>query len=130
MTQQEFTKRTKVEVNTNEFEAIHVVYMASDLDKDEFCKVWCKMNKSRVEKARADRMLLARTYAYQDALYKFYVKNNTLESYTTPISYSKITEFEIRALSFAGIVVADEYGTVKFMSQVCYEIGEYLGLYK
>lgn len=52
MTQQEFTNRTLVEVSAEEFNAIHVVYMASDLDKDEFCKVWCKMNRTRVQAAK------------------------------------------------------------------------------
>ena len=45
MTQKEFTNLTKVEVERAEFEAIHTVYIMSDLDKDEFCKVWKKMNK-------------------------------------------------------------------------------------
>ena len=52
MTQREFTMRTLVEVSAEEFNAIHVVYLASDLDKDEFCKVWCKMNASRVTYAK------------------------------------------------------------------------------
>lgn len=48
MTYQEFLQRTGVAVDGNEFEAIHVVYVASDFDKDEFCKAWRAMNKSRV----------------------------------------------------------------------------------
>ena len=55
MTQQEFTNRTNVEVSYNEFNAIHEVYMSSDLDKDEFCKMWVKMNKTRVAKAQAEQ---------------------------------------------------------------------------
>ena len=54
MTQQEFTTRTKVEVTTEEFEAINVVYMNCDLNKDDFCAMWRKMNKSRVEQAKAE----------------------------------------------------------------------------
>lgn len=49
MTQVEFTERTQVNVSSQEFNAINEVYMASDLDKDEFCKVWKKMNASRVK---------------------------------------------------------------------------------
>lgn len=52
MTYTEFVNRTKVDVKGYEFDAIHTVYMASDLDKDEFCKMWCKMNASRVERAK------------------------------------------------------------------------------
>lgn len=51
MTQQEFTQRTNIEVSYNEFEAINEVYMNSEVDKDEFCKMWVKMNKTRVANA-------------------------------------------------------------------------------
>lgn len=54
MTQREFTERTGVEVSVNEYAAIEMVYMASDVDKDEFCRMWVKMNKSRVERAKAE----------------------------------------------------------------------------
>ena len=49
MTQVEFTNRTQVEVSAKEYAAIEEVYMNSDLDKDAFCKMWVKMNKSRLE---------------------------------------------------------------------------------
>lgn len=52
MTQREFTERTLVEVSAEEFNAINIVYMNSILDKDEFCKVWRKMNANRVERAK------------------------------------------------------------------------------
>ena len=42
MTQQEFTSRTLVEVSNEEFWAINQVYNNSDLDKDEFCKMWAR----------------------------------------------------------------------------------------
>lgn len=48
MTQKEFEIRA-MEVTSKEFESINVVYMNSDLDKDEFCKMWCKMNHKRVK---------------------------------------------------------------------------------
>lgn len=55
MTRTEFEDRTLVtNVSNYEFDAIHAVYMASDLDKDEFCKMWCKMNASRVARAKAE----------------------------------------------------------------------------
>ena len=52
MTKQEFENRTLVNVSFEEYEHIESVYMSSDLEKDEFCKMWCKMNKSRVNKAK------------------------------------------------------------------------------
>ena len=54
MLQSEFTERTKVQVSSEEFEAINEVYMHCDLDKDSFCSLWCKMNRSRVEAAKAE----------------------------------------------------------------------------
>lgn len=53
MTKQEFTQRVKVEVSDIEYNAIEMVYMHSDVDKDEFCKMWCKMNANRVKNAKA-----------------------------------------------------------------------------
>lgn len=53
MTQQEFENRVNMQVSSTEFDAINVVYMNSDLDKDEFCKMWSKMNESRISKAIA-----------------------------------------------------------------------------
>lgn len=49
----EFTDRTHVAVSTEEYAHIEAVYMASDLDKDEFCAMWRKMNRSRVNAAIA-----------------------------------------------------------------------------
>ena len=45
MTQQEFETLTGLTVNTNEYTYIERVYMASNLQKDEFCKEW-KKNRS------------------------------------------------------------------------------------
>lgn len=52
MTIQEFQSRTQVSVDVSEFESITTVYMQSDVDKDTFCKMWCKMNETRVMAAK------------------------------------------------------------------------------
>ncbi len=52
MTQQEFTQRVGMQVNADEYRAIEQVYMASDVDKDEFCKLWVRMNAQRVNAAK------------------------------------------------------------------------------
>lgn len=52
MTKQEFTDRTLVDVSESEYEAIETVYMNSDLEKNDFCRLWCKMNASRVKAAK------------------------------------------------------------------------------
>lgn len=52
MTIQEFQSRTQVSVDVSEFESITTVYMQSDVDKNTFCKMWCKMNATRVMAAK------------------------------------------------------------------------------
>ena len=129
MTQQEFTQRVNVEVSNSEFEAINEVYMNSDLDKDEFCKMWVKMNKTRVQNAKVERMIKAKDEAYRDALHKFYTKNNDVNEFMTPICYVKISIYEVQAMSYAGIKVANEDGRAKYLSDIRYEIGKFLRMY-
>jgi hypothetical protein len=129
MTQQEFTQRTNVQVSNTEFDAIHEVYMNSDLDKDEFCKMWVKMNKTRVENAKVERMMKQKEEAYRDALHKFYTKTNDSNEFQTPICYVKISAYEVQAMSHAGINVANEGGRIKLLSDIRYEIGKYLRMY-
>ena len=129
MTQQEFTQRVNVEVSNKEFEAIHEVYMNSDLDKDEFCKMWVKMNKTRVQNAKVERMIKAKDEAYRDALHKFYTKNDDVNEFMTPICYVKISTYEVQAMSYAGIKVANEDGRAKYLSDIRYEIGKFLRMY-
>ena len=129
MTQQEFTQRVNVEVSNKEFEAINEVYMNSDLDKDEFCKMWVKMNKTRVQNAKVERMIKAKDEAYRDALHKFYTKNDDVNEFMTPICYVKISTYEVQAMSYAGIKVANEDGRAKYLSDIRYEIGKFLIMY-
>ena len=129
MTQQEFTQRVNVEVSNSEFEAINVVYMNSELDKDEFCKMWVKMNKTRVQNAKVERMIKAKDEAYRDALHKFYTKNDDVNEFMTPICYVKISTYEVQAMSYAGIKVANEDGRAKYLSDIRYEIGKFLRMY-
>ena len=129
MTKQEFTQRTKVEVSNNEFEMINEFYMNCECDKDEFCKMWCKMNPNRVKEAKVERMMKAKDEAYRDALHKFYTKNNDVNEFMTPICYVKISTYEVQAMSYAGIKVANEDGHAKYLSNIRYEIGKYLGMF-
>ena len=129
MTHQEFFQRTGVEVSAIEYEAIESVYNFSDLDKDEFCKIWKKMNRTRVEAAKVERMKQQRDEAFRNALYKFYDKNYSKEEYNTPITYVKISAYEIQALSYAGINVKSEFGYIKSLSDIRYDVAKYLGIY-
>ena len=55
MTQKEFETRTGVPVTETEFWSINDVYNNSNVDKDEFCRLWKKMNPVRVATANAAR---------------------------------------------------------------------------
>lgn len=77
MTRFEFIQKTQVEVSEKEYAAIEVVYMASDLGKDEFCQMWRTMNRSRVIAAKVERMEKEREQAKRDAMYKIMRKWNS-----------------------------------------------------
>ncbi len=53
MTKQEFESRVNVIVSESEYCSIEQVYLNCEIDKDEFCAIWRKMNKNRVAKAIA-----------------------------------------------------------------------------
>ena len=129
MTQQEFFNRTNVKVNEDEFWAINAMYNYCEVDKDEFCKMWVKMNKTRVQNAKVERMIKAKDEAYRDALHKFYTKNDDVNEFMTPICYVKISTYEVQAMSYAGIKVANEDGRAKYLSDIRYEIGKFLRMY-
>lgn len=54
MTQHEFETRAGISVSAREYESIEAVYMASDLCKDDFCRLWARMNRERIQKARQE----------------------------------------------------------------------------
>lgn len=54
MTQNEFETRAGIHVSAQEYESIEAVYMASDLQKDDFCRQWARMNRERIQKARKE----------------------------------------------------------------------------
>lgn len=47
MTQKEFEERVKCAVRAEDFLVIHQLYMATDMDKDEFCKEFKEMDDAR-----------------------------------------------------------------------------------
>lgn len=88
MTQIEFESRVKMSVQTWEFEAINIVYNNCDLNKDDFCKMWVSMNKSRVQQYRkmqaekeAAGKLLDKARKIYDKLTAAWVKNSATMSF-------------------------------------------------
>lgn len=129
MTKQEFTQRVQVEVSDIEYNAIEMVYMHSDVDKDEFCRIWCKMNANRVRNAKVERRQKAKDEAYRDILHKFYYKNYDANALLAPICYTKMSTYEIQAMSYAGINVSHEDGHAKYLIDIRYEVGKFLEMF-
>ena len=127
MTQQEFTQRTMVEVSNNEFWAINEVYNNSDLNKDEFCKMWCKMNKSRVELAKMELKRRQKHNLYKHILTKWYdgwkARADFQDNYYTLIVYTKLPTAFVPALSHFDIRI----GNAETVSDVHYKVGKALG---
>lgn len=108
MTKQEFEARA-IKVSDKEFEAINEVYMNCDLDKDEFCKVWKKMNQSRVKAYREQELrrieteekvnILMDTLAYVNSV--IYDLNPLVTG--TSLAINLLSKGDIEDLKFAGI---------------------------
>jgi len=51
---------------------IEPMYMAADVDKDEFCRLWVKMNHKRVETAIKERKEAEKEMRLKDRLFNIY----------------------------------------------------------
>lgn len=88
----EFVERTGVYVSIDEFNTIVEVYNNSDVNKDEFCKLWAKMNFARVKAAKLNK--------------DFMVNFNMLAIHVIgSASYKKLVD----AMHVCGIIEIDEY---------------------
>lgn len=121
MTRNEFIQRTQVEVSEKEYAAIEVVYMASDLDKDEFCKMWRKMNATRVQNAKVERMIENSRRAQEDALFEMLGRWGRIEG--DPRVYTETTAFvntyEATAINSLGIKIGF------YMTETIYNVRQY-----
>ncbi len=107
MLQSEFKERTGVEVTSKEFDAIHIVYMESDLDKDEFCKTWCKMNASRVSKAKELAKSKEEERKLKDSLIEIRNKlsSEVINGGNLPLTIAYLSDKELTLLEKVGIEI-------------------------
>ena len=104
MTKQEFENRVKVTVDFNEFEAINLVYMNSDLEKDDFCAMWRKMNRSRVNATIAESKEKAvRDEITDHFLFDYEFSHDFLCDNYNRLATSVLSEKSIAILERAGI---------------------------
>ena len=104
MTQQEFTSRTMVEVSSKEFDAINEMYLACDLHKDDFCKMWCKMNASRVKAAKQAMKEAAALQKLNAILYKIVEKYDRVK-FEFKSAFDVLSEKECDACVRCGIAL-------------------------
>lgn len=66
MMQSEFTERTGYAPSSEEYRVIEDMYLMCEVDKDEFCKLWCKMNPNKVKEAK--EKMEAKKKAFNDMI--------------------------------------------------------------
>ena len=66
MMQSEFTERTGYVPSSEEYRVIEDMYLMCEVDKDEFCKLWCKMNPDKVKEAK--EKMEAKKKAFNDMI--------------------------------------------------------------
>lgn len=104
----EFVERTGVYVSIAEFDAIVEVYNNSDVDKDEFCKLWAKMNFARVKAEKEQKAKKEKQHKVwgnmQDVYNKYQNKlsnsRNWYQSYVSPIGAVLSSSDEKKVIAF------------------------------
>lgn len=133
MTKQEFEARVEMKVDEREFDAINVVYMNSDLEKDEFCKMWKKMNAKRIsvylkaEKEKQEKyehisfmystMCLLRNLAYKSGW------DSSCEKLITNKVCKELEKANIDYMEYNYIKMQNDF---KKVASLVYEIQEYI----
>ena len=133
MTRQEFETRVQVKVSTQEYWHINEVYNNSDLDKDEFCKLWVKMNQGRVNKAKEIQKAIDEDMKQREGLYD--IINRDWSGVTFEPATEKFNKTQQQLLAKVGIELEEQkfgilFGTSfmvgKTVGTVIYEIKKYL----
>lgn len=121
MTQQEFQKRVGMSVSADEFAAINTVYMASDVDKDEFCMYWKKMNLTRIQLAKREAREANERMKRQEAIFDIYEKYQSRRGGLNDFADSVMTKRERSVLDIAEIKTER-----RLMLSVMYEMRKFL----
>lgn len=131
----EFIERVGMEVSSSEFEIINEMYTFSDVDKDEFCRLWSKMNHVRITFAKEKKKKEekeAKAIEYITKVHNklstklnkdFMVNFNMLAIHVIgSVSYKKLVD----AMHVCGIIEIDEYCPLgHYVSTLDNSINEY-----
>ena len=104
----EFVERTGMNVNSAEFDAIIEVYNNSDVNKDDFCKLWVKMNFNRVATYKAKKAKEEKQHKVWGDLHEVLSKyqnkldnsRNWYQSYVSPIGAVLSSSDEKKVIAF------------------------------
>jgi hypothetical protein len=121
MTKQEFETRTHVEVTMVEFENINEMYMASDVDKDEFCRLWSKMNHVRVARAKEAKEIATKQQMIKEKALDIVARMHAL---TTDWWADAMTSLRRKDITFLESIGLDMYSGCRYksISEIHYEI--------
>lgn len=138
MTKQEFETRVKMQVSEKEYLAIEEVYMSSDVDKDEFCKYWSKMNHKRIASAIAKEREATQLSELKDKVFAVYEAiNGICWEDASKIAEEYLTKAQKKVLALAGISLEEtridgftgyEVTDYKRVYSVSYEASKFLGI--
>lgn len=131
----EFVERTGVYVGIAEFDAIVEVYNNSDVDKDEFCKLWAKMNFARVKAEKEQKAKEAKEAKAIEYITKMYNKLSTKLNKDFMVNFNMLAIHVIGSASYkklvdamhvCGIIEIDEYCPLgHYVSALDTSINEY-----
>lgn len=134
MTKQEFEVRAKIEVTEQEYySVIEPMYMSSDVDKDEFCAMWRKMNHKRVKLYLADQLKRKQERERKDRLFdlKWKIECLPMEKKGT-LAVLFLTDKQMQDLKEVGIETEEwnsfyGYTEQKRLTTIHYELLKFFG---
>lgn len=123
MLQREFEERA-MKVTAEEYASINAVYENCDLEKDEFCKLWVRMNYKRVRAYNEARKQAQFEEAKKEVLFNLYwvMRNDGFSLATDTLSRK-----EQKTLQDAGFDLGTEYRS-KYNYEICYDLGKALNI--
>lgn len=130
MTQQEFEQRVGMSVDSTEYASIENVYMASDLDKNDFCNLWRDMNYKRVTRAREERIAKEEAQRVKECLFHIINMPYKVNEFAK-LADNYFTEKEKRCIESIGITMQQERNGIPYfvsVASVLVDIRKYLNI--
>ena len=140
MTKQEFETRVQMQVSNEEYRIIEEMYMNSDVEKDEFCKYWSKMNHKRIASAIKKEKEATALADLKEKVFNVYSAiNGICWDDASKLACDYLTKSQKKVLARAGISLEEKringftgyyYTDYKLVFSVAYEAGKFLGIVK